>query len=482
MAKSEALSSVLDKQVTFTIAQELGMEVPRHHSITNINQLEPIENKLSFPVVVKPGRSMGAAFDHRSQLKVEYAFSPADLHNLSGAALKYGEVILQEYVQGTGVGVEVLADKGRILYAFQHERVHEVPLTGGGSSLRKSVDLDPLLYQQTAKLIDRLSWDGVAMVEYKLDRNSGSAHFMEVNGRFWGSLPLAEASGANFPLMLYRYWVNGETDFPQNYSTGVFGRRLTSDIHWHELVLRKAAPKALDVLPTKNDLYDSLRLIFSRRHRFDVQRYTDPLPGIREVIDIFVSYVERLRALLSTRRRLSWQLRRWRTGEVEAALSRAKNIVFVCYGNINRSAIAGLLFDRALPRGSEISQLSFGFHSPGGRSIDSTMCEIAQGDGLSTQKFKSSVLTKEGIAQADLIFVMEQSHYEEIIRDQPWARGYTFLLGGGDCHKSADIEISDPYGQSKQDYILCYNRVKSCVKAIAGKTLTYQKDSPIGPL
>lgn len=469
MAKEEALTSVLDKSATFILANELGLRVPTHYSITNISDLDTVSGKLSFPVVVKPGRSMGKAMDHRSQLKVEYAFCAVELNGLCKSALKYGEVILQEYVNGVGVGVEVLADNGDILFAFQHERVHEVPLTGGGSSLRKSTPLDPGLYEQTSSLIHELRWDGVAMVEFKVDRHSGVAYLMEVNGRFWGSLPLAEAAGANFPAMLYRYWVNGETSFSQVYTPDVHGRNLSSDILWHELVLRKAVPQRLNVLPQKGDILHSLRLVFSRRHQLDVQRLSDPMPGLQDIAEIVSSYAARFFSVLSQRKSLNWQFKRWHSGEVDAVLAKANRIVFVCYGNINRSAIAELLFENQLLSNSDITHASFGFHQEKGRGIDPIMGEIAQADGISGQSFKSSELCEHDVAQADLIFVMEQRHFDEIVKYQPWARAYTFLLGGADSSTGIDIEISDPYGKPKQDYILCYNRVKSCIDTIASK-------------
>ena len=50
-------------------------------------------------------------------------------------------VLLQEYGPGEAHGVELLLVDGRPLAAFQHRRIHEVPLTGGASSLRESVPL-----------------------------------------------------------------------------------------------------------------------------------------------------------------------------------------------------------------------------------------------------------------------------------------------------------------------------------------------------
>ncbi|MCK7579188.1 MAG: hypothetical protein MZV65_27970 [Chromatiales bacterium] len=48
-----------------------------------------------------------------------------------------------------------------------------------------------------------IGWEGVAMVEYRFDATTGNAVLMEVNGRYWGSFPLAVRCGAGFALMAY---------------------------------------------------------------------------------------------------------------------------------------------------------------------------------------------------------------------------------------------------------------------------------------
>ena len=84
---------------------------------------------------------------------------------VSFTTLGFGDVILQEYFTGAGVGIELIARHGEIFYAFQHRRLHEVPLSGGGSSLRKSQAVSPALLDASSKLISALQWKGVAMVE-----------------------------------------------------------------------------------------------------------------------------------------------------------------------------------------------------------------------------------------------------------------------------------------------------------------------------
>jgi predicted ATP-grasp superfamily ATP-dependent carboligase len=52
-------------------------------------------------------------------------------------------------------------------------------------------------------LLREIGWEGPAMVEYRYDAATGGAVLMEINGRFWGSLPLAAAAGAPFGLATY---------------------------------------------------------------------------------------------------------------------------------------------------------------------------------------------------------------------------------------------------------------------------------------
>src|SRR5690554_818494 len=41
------------------------------------------------------------------------------------------------------------------------------------------------------------------MVEYRHDPNTEKSTLMEINGRFWGSFPLASQAGASFGVLTY---------------------------------------------------------------------------------------------------------------------------------------------------------------------------------------------------------------------------------------------------------------------------------------
>jgi len=97
-----------------------------------------------------------------------------------------------------------------------HKRVLEYPITGGPSSLCETVKKEYLV-ESTKKLLKHLGWKGFAMVEYKDD------YLIEINPRFWGSMPIIFRSNGSFFDNYINYLV-GEPLINQNnipYKLGV---------------------------------------------------------------------------------------------------------------------------------------------------------------------------------------------------------------------------------------------------------------------
>src|SRR5262249_50846353 len=189
--------------------------------------LNPIlEESPAFPLIIKPVSSNvwkdGARFD----LKVRTASDASSLESVAKGLLDVGPVLIQNYFEGRGVGQEFLTSEGEVVDVFQHERVHE-PLSGGGSSYRMSVSPDERMLECSKRLLSALRWTGVAMVEYKQNVSTGEFVLMEINGRFWGSLPLAVASGVDFPYRAYRVHSKQPVPPAAPYRRGLYCRNLS---------------------------------------------------------------------------------------------------------------------------------------------------------------------------------------------------------------------------------------------------------------
>lgn len=463
MASDESLDIVLDKTKTVALARQLHIPVPAGQTITHVEQLNEIDQNFTFPVVLKPSRSIGSGKKSAVPLTVEYAVNAESLKSKASNMLQFGEVILQEFFQGKGVGIEIIADQGRIRYFFQHERIHEVPLTGGGSSLRKGVKIIPGLKAATIKIIKALNWHGVAMVEFKYDPVADAFAFMEINGRLWGSLPLAVASGADFPKMLYELFVKGKINNYPEPKTGIVCRKLSRDIYWHEMVLRKLYQPEVVQLPKYSTVAKDLALIFNPKHRFDVQSCSDLKPGVLDVWNIISGNLKRIQDIISEKLFFNRQKKIIKSQNFTELLNNAEQILFVCYGNINRSVLAEKIFVKKYT-GSSIKCISAGFHKEEGRPADPVMVGIARKRGVDLAGHKSKCLAKNMVDESDVIFVMESKQYDHICKIFPGAIEKIILLGL--LIEDGEPEIKDPYGLTYSEYEKCGETISTGIEKI----------------
>ncbi|MBT9099112.1 ATP-grasp domain-containing protein [Methylovulum psychrotolerans] len=460
IAPRDSLNKVLDKEQTMALAQQCGVAIPLSQAVDSVADIQRLLPGLSFPVVLKPGRSIPNA-DSRQQLSVAYAFNATELLELGAALLSHCQVLVQSYSPGIGTGIELLADHGEIVYAFQHQRLHEVPLTGGGSSFRKSILVDPDLLAAAARLIKALNWHGVAMVEFKWQPDTGAYTLMEINGRFWGSLPLACAAGADFPWLLYQLWVDGQRPATQTYRPAIYCRKLASDIYWYEQVFRRSEEPRLFAYPSTGQLLkDALWALHPSRHAFDVQQWRDPLPGLMDIVQIAQAYYQRVAGLLAQK----WQVNKHRSAAMQNRLAQrlkqADKVLFVCYGNINRSAVAQVLAEHMLADAG-IRFASAGFHPVAGRPADATMVKVAAEQGVDLSACRSKILDSTMLAEADVVFVMELAQLSRLQAAFPGTADKSFLLGT--LNPAQALEIADPYNKAPTAYQHCFTVIKTAL-------------------
>lgn len=211
------LSRVLDKAKTLAAAAELGISVPyawqpppgEDHAVRAAQIAYPVAIKWADTNAVQEALT-GAGLPLE---KVEYA---ADAAKLGAILARYDALgrwpLVQQYCSGYGLGQMLHMDAGAATLRFQHRRLREFPPSGGVSSFCASVPLDQHAAQmaRSETLLAALGWQGPAMVEYRFDPASGTYWLMEINGRFWGSIPLAWHCGAQFAWETYRCTVLGE--------------------------------------------------------------------------------------------------------------------------------------------------------------------------------------------------------------------------------------------------------------------------------
>lgn len=293
-----AFQTAFDKAQTAALARSLGVPTPREVRVSGVQQAPELAAEFGLPVVLKPQSSMVNGQSERR--RVRKAGSLDELSAQLASLLPEGPVLAQENFAGVGLGVELLVDRGQVLYAFQHRRVHE-PLQGGGSSYRVSEPVNPALLEAARRLLAAMDYSGVAMVEFKLNPQTLAWSLIEINGRFWGSLPLALAAGADFPYYLWQWQVRGRMQFPFPYRTGVYCRALADDLWWQRENLRAGhADPDLLTMPFATVLGELWHVLTGREFNDTLVR-DDPLPFFGEAEQIVRTQLRALAGRLGRR-------------------------------------------------------------------------------------------------------------------------------------------------------------------------------------
>lgn len=473
---------VLDKQKTLALAQETGIAIPASYPIPSASALAHDRERISFPLVAKP-----SAKDKRSPFKILYFSSAEQLERSFAADPQLGvQMLFQEYCPGEGVGINLLLHQGRPLAVFQHRRLKELPGTGGVSVLTNSEPVDSTLEEQALKLLARMGWEGVAMVEFRQDRASGRAVLMEVNGRYWGSIAAPLSAGIQFP---YYQWQLAHGQVPEPPPVYLAGRRT----HWFAGDLQRLhdlwqpAPNRLGSLPRGKELWRFLG--DSRPGTSDmVFSLSDPLPGMLELAQVLrtiaASEVKRLlrklvpagwREQIAFYRALGWRLA-WRcfrlqrlhqggarAQRVHRLVPGARSFLFVCQGNIVRSPLAAALFRRRLPAHlQDVQVMSAGAGTYAEGRSDPRAQAVATRFNVSLDGHKSKWVTPAMLEAADVVLAMDVLNEATLWQRFPRFRDKVLLLAEVDEHAKS-LEIEDPYDKNEEQLRACSEQLSHYV-------------------
>ena len=284
-----AYLAISDKRSLLEVARGLGVAVPDHVVLETIGadrgRASAFAREHAYDVVLKPARSAVLADGAMSKLGVSLvrgaeAYDRA-LDTLPAEAYP---LLVQQRISGEGLGVFMLTQSGRPVASFAHRRIREKPPTGGVSVYRESVPLRDDVRRGAEAILGHYGWSGVAMVEFKEDRATGTPYLMEVNGRFWGSLQLAIDAGVDFPELLVRA-TRGDSVAPlAAYRVGVRSRWLWGDVDHLLWVLRRgrAHRAAHAEIPSALGAIGRFVVPWRPGDRFEVLRASDPRPFLRE--------------------------------------------------------------------------------------------------------------------------------------------------------------------------------------------------------
>ncbi len=266
----EKLIKANNTEILINIANNAGIPTPSTYFIKDLNQVKEIAEDLNYPVFIK--------------VKEELELAPANRNLMVSSAKelleKYVELhrfqpfpLIQEYIKGEGQGYfAIFNSRSEPKIVFGHRRIREYPITGGPSAFCES-HYNSKVMECGDRLLRALNWYGLAMVEFKVDERDQLPKLMEINPRVWGSMPLAIASGVDFPYLLFKLAIDGDVQELRSFKEGVKMRFLINDIRAALSYLAKGKNKIAYLRKFIKDLFDM-------NVKEGIISLSDPKPGL----------------------------------------------------------------------------------------------------------------------------------------------------------------------------------------------------------
>lgn len=447
----DAMAAFFDKAQTRRLASEEGVPVAGGRLLGTGDTADALAAEFGLPLALKP-RSSYTLGQAGAKSSVRIVRTVEALEAALSRIDRPDEWLVESYFSGVGVGVSVLADRGALLQAFQHRRLHEASETGGSSD-RISEPLDPRLLAATEALTRRTGLSGVAMFEFRREPATGEFILLEVNARFWGSLPLAVAAGADFPADLARLLLGGTRPAAAAYRTGLRQRDFGGE-YYRLLKAAEAAPVPLGRAGMLARGLAVLAFSGATGRGMDSHSPDDPTPwrAERRLLLSRVGAAVAKRLPLVARRRA-------RAGNAVATLREAMkrgpaSIILLCHGNICRSPFAAALLEaKARAAGLDLRIRSAGTIPLKGRSSPSDAVTAARAFGVDLAPHRSAWLHPEEAEAADAMLLFDEVNVEELKR----------LGAGANVLRLGDLldqpAITDPYGRGPDAFDACFREI-----------------------
>jgi len=431
-----------DKSALLDIGIRNGLTIPKGILIRNFKDFNKCNlDAFEFPVIAKPVSSALIINNKLISFSVRICHNINELTDFIRETVNCVPILIQEYIEGYGIGYNFISRDGIVLNAYIHRRLIE---DKGVSTLRESLPSTTYsIENDVIKIVKEINWNGVGMLEFKIDSNNQPV-LMEFNGRFFGSTELSVKAGINLPLLFFDSFVLDKT-----IERNIIVRNVVVRFLHDEFMLKAQGLFKLRIKDFISWLVDLLLSVFSKNHYIEDSIIEDPGFSIAlwryEIKRWCKGFYTSLRAKLFKINPLT-----------KCSLKNVNRVCFVCYGNICRSPFA---FEYAKNLNNNYTFDSLGFIEIENRMSPAFALLTAKEFNVDLTSHQSKSIYSIDTNEVDLFVVMDRMNYLKLRHHGVPESKIRFL---------SNKEIKDPYGGTLDDYLMTYNKIKVEIDNIFG--------------
>lgn len=225
-APRDTYIKAFNKQITFDIAIENG--IPCSYTRHSKQSIEDYLEKCSFPIIIKPRQGLGSIGFHKFEKYEE--FWPY----MKEKGLNPDDYVVQEYVDHERrLGTILFVDqKNNVCMSYANEVLRWFPIDAGSACMLRTIDYPDVITWSTS-LLKAMKWQGIAALSFMVDKVTGEAKLLEINGRIPASIRLSSMCGFNVAKLLIELAYGEAVDqYPPNTAIGVCLRHFDTDLAW----------------------------------------------------------------------------------------------------------------------------------------------------------------------------------------------------------------------------------------------------------
>lgn len=143
------------------------------------------------------------------------------------------------------------------------------------------------------------------------------------------------------------------------------------------------------------------------------------------------------------------------------------NIMFICTGNICRSAMADGMMNKLIKENNiDVEVYSCGVYAETGNGATYNAVEAAKEYGADISSHRATNIRDSKIKEMDLILCATMSHKQSVVYLYPKLKGKVFTMKeyANLDKEGQDMDIKDPWGYDEFVYRKCASEINECLE------------------